>query len=139
MVTKNIFPGGWIDVKAGLRIAYGNQKKRKEEFKAKKKDRKKERKKKKEKPIRKENIKEWKIKERAMKVIAKKWRLDSNIERKSLNNTYLNIIEFLLLLSPCEQSEGSKFNRRKNPHTPVYGVKEFVCLSVCQSVLFGRK
>ena len=23
---------------------------------------------------------------------------------------------------------------RKNPHTPVYGVKEFVCLSICPSV-----
>ena len=25
---------------------------------------------------------------------------------------------------------------RKNPHTPVYGVKEFVCLSVCLSVCY---
>ena len=45
MVAKNIVPGGWIDVKAGLRIAYGNQKKRKEEFIAKKKERKIEKKK----------------------------------------------------------------------------------------------
>ena len=26
---------------------------------------------------------------------------------------------------------GSKLTERKNPHTPVYGVKEFVRLSVC--------
>ena len=37
-----------------------------------------------------------------------------------------------LALSPCKRSEqgGSKFSERKNPHTLVYGVKGFVCLSV---------
>ena len=30
--------------------------------------------------------------------------------------------------------EIANFIKRKNPHTPVYGVKEFVYLSVCLSV-----
>ena len=30
--------------------------------------------------------------------------------------------------------EVENLTERKNPHTPVYGVKEFVCLSVCLSV-----
>ena len=30
--------------------------------------------------------------------------------------------------------EVANLTERKNPHTPVYGVKEFVCLSVCPSV-----
>ena len=30
--------------------------------------------------------------------------------------------------------EVANLTERKNPHTPVYGVKEFVCLSVCLSV-----
>ena len=39
------------------------------------------------------------------------------------------------ILSPCERSEqGANLTERKNPHTPVYGFKEFVCLSVCLSV-----
>ena len=28
----------------------------------------------------------------------------------------------------------ANLSKRKNPHAPVYGVKEFVCLSVCLSV-----
>ena len=36
------------------------------------------------------------------------------------------------LIIPCARSEKgvSKFNLKKNPHTPIYGVKEFVSLSV---------
>ena len=45
---------------------------------------------------------------------------------------------FLLvsILSLCERSEwgSSKFNWKKNQHTPIYGVKEFFCLSVFLSV-----
>ena len=39
-------------------------------------------------------------------------------------------------LSPASEAsrEGSKFNQEKNPHTPIYGVKEFICLSVGRSV-----
>ena len=50
-----------------------------------------------------------------------------------------------LLLIRCSftfNSPGSKASRevanlfvRKNPHTRVYGVKEFVCRSVCQFVI----
>ena len=34
---------------------------------------------------------------------------------------------------PASQAsrEVANLTERKNPHTPVYGVKEFVCLSVC--------
>ena len=41
---------------------------------------------------------------------------------------------------PCERSEASRevanLTERKNPHPPVYGVKESVCLSVCLSVCY---
>ena len=30
--------------------------------------------------------------------------------------------------------EAANLTQRRNPHTPVYGVTEFVCLSVCLSV-----
>ena len=30
--------------------------------------------------------------------------------------------------------EVANLTERKNPHTPIYGVKEFVCMSVCSSV-----
>ena len=30
--------------------------------------------------------------------------------------------------------EVANLSERKNPHAPLYGVKEFVCLSVCLSV-----
>ena len=33
----------------------------------------------------------------------------------------------------------ANLTERKNPHTPVYGVKEFVCLSVCPSVCYIYK
>ena len=45
----------------------------------------------------------------------------------------INICAFVnFYLSPCEQSElgGSKFNWKKNLHTPVYGDQEFICLFV---------
>ena len=50
----------------------------------------------------------------------------------------LQIQGYLLLvfvLSPCEQSKVANLTERKNPHTHVYGVKEFFCLSVCLSVI----
>ena len=34
--------------------------------------------------------------------------------------------------------EVANLNERKNPHTPVFGVKEFVCLSVCVTLLDFR-
>ena len=39
-------------------------------------------------------------------------------------------------LPPASQAsrEVANLTERKNLHTPVYGVKEFVCLSVCLSV-----
>ena len=30
--------------------------------------------------------------------------------------------------------EVANLTERKNPHTPVYGVNEFVCLSVCYQI-----
>ena len=47
-----------------------------------------------------------------------------------LNNKDIQVDD--LFSSPCERSKqgGSKFNT----HTPVYGVKEFFCLSVCLPV-----
>ena len=43
---------------------------------------------------------------------------------------------FTTFLSPASEAswEVANLTRRKNTHTPVYGVKEFVCLSVCLSV-----
>ena len=42
---------------------------------------------------------------------------------------------FLYVTGLSPASEGSRevanLIERKNPHTPVYGVKEFICLSVC--------
>ena len=54
------------------------------------------------------------------------------IIRSSANEKFKNTI-----FVPCEQSEqgGSKFNmKKKYTHTPVYGVKEFVCLSVYRKI-----
>ena len=36
-------------------------------------------------------------------------------------------------LSPASEAcrEVANLTERKNPHTPTYGVKEFVCMSVC--------
>ena len=46
------------------------------------------------------------------------------------------MLDFLAYYPPA--SEGSKevanLTERKNPHSPMYGVKEFVCLSVFLSV-----
>ena len=42
---------------------------------------------------------------------------------------FYSILSFLF--SPAsEASRVANLTERKNPHTPVYGVKEFVCLSV---------
>ena len=58
---------------------------------------------------------------------------------KSSLKTYSSFLFLLILiwflgrrLSPAsEASKGvANKNERKNPHIPVYGVKEFVCLSV---------
>ena len=40
---------------------------------------------------------------------------------------------------PASEASGEVVNitESKNPHAPVYGVKEFVCLSICD--IFGRK
>ena len=48
-------------------------------------------------------------------------RLDSNIESKSLNNTYLNIIKIFNKLSPASEAsrEVANFTERKNTHPPV--------------------
>ena len=55
-----------------------------------------------------------------------------------LNYKHINLLKqfdakkIIIILSPYEQSKkgSSKFNWKKNPHTPVNGVKEFVCLSL---------
>ena len=41
-----------------------------------------------------------------------------------------------MIYSPASEAsrEVANLTERKNPHTPLYGVKEFVCLSVCPSV-----
>ena len=36
-----------------------------------------------------------------------------------------------------QEREVANLTERKNQHTPVYGVKEFVCLSVCLSVFLS--
>ena len=47
--------------------------------------------------------------------------------------------EFYELYPPESKvsKEEANLTERKNPHTPVYGVKEFVCLSVCY-IIFGQ-
>ena len=42
----------------------------------------------------------------------------------------------LLFYPPASEAnrEVANLTERKNPHTPVYGVKEFVCLSVCDKL-----
>ena len=43
------------------------------------------------------------------------------------------LLTVALLYTPVSEAsrEVANLTERKNPHTPVYGVKEFVCLSVC--------
>ena len=57
-----------------------------------------------------------------------------NVPHKSkIKNHYVPNIRMITYFNP-PASEASRevvnFIERKNPHTPVYGVKEFVCLSV---------
>ena len=44
-----------------------------------------------------------------------------------------NFFKILKIYPPASKASREVVNltERKNPHTPVYGVKEFVCLSVC--------
>ena len=53
-----------------------------------------------------------------------------------LQQTGEGSVQLKLILSPASETSREVVNltERKNPHTPVYGVKEFVCLSVCLSV-----
>ena len=51
---------------------------------------------------------------------------------------YLTAINGLRrILSPASKAsrEVANLTERKNPHTPVYGVKEFFSLSVCYNVI----
>ena len=51
------------------------------------------------------------------------------------SNTYqVNITKFYTPASEARKEEAN-LTERKNLHTPVYGVKEFVCLSVCQDAM----
>ena len=45
----------------------------------------------------------------------------------------LNLRNLLQFYPPAVEAskEVANLTKRKNPHAPVYGVKEFVCLSVC--------
>ena len=57
----------------------------------------------------------------------------------NMQNTYSYIIfEKMINFIPCKQSkkEGSKFNSKKNPHTPVYVSKN---LSVCSKITLLKK
>ena len=53
---------------------------------------------------------------------------------------FIKVLSFFFFLPFSPASEGSRevanLTWRKNPHTPVYGAKEFVCLSVCLSVCY---
>ena len=47
------------------------------------------------------------------------------------------LVKLILVLIPLRAKqvrEVTNLTERKNPRTPVHGVKEFVCLSVCPSV-----
>ena len=49
-----------------------------------------------------------------------------------------HLITSIFFLSPASEAsrEVANLTERKNPHTPVYGVKEYVCLSVCLAVCY---
>ena len=51
--------------------------------------------------------------------------------------TWINILlnSAIIPLQAKQAREITNLTERKNPNTPVYGVKEFVCLSVCLSVI----
>ena len=54
----------------------------------------------------------------------------NNIDSITSKNNYSNIFK---ILSPASEAsrEVANLTERKNPHSPIYGVKEFVYLSVC--------
>ena len=61
--------------------------------------------------------------------------LQVNRTRKLQETNYIQKIDSSFNPPASEASrEVANLTERKNPHTPVYGVKEFVCLSVCPSV-----
>ena len=57
-------------------------------------------------------------------------------EMNSFPTTQRTSRKYPFLFHPfCKTSrEVANLTERKNPHTPAYGVKEFVCLSVCDKL-----
>ena len=60
-----------------------------------------------------------------------------NLNQREKIDTFVSpILKLVLHYPPASEvsREVANLTGRKNPHTPIYGVKEFVCLSVCLSV-----